>query len=220
MKKPSVLSIASILVAGSLLMTSCMQRDQYQPDPMNNNHYTNTTTSFDEEFNGSDIYNWSFTDPTDSAYAGISNGYYQFVDYSKTYYPESFVTTGINTQNNFTVKSSIKSSNMMALIFGASSTDNGYALYIDSMGYYSLYKEGIGSIASTVILPSTQDTLYASKKGWNTIELDQVNGTWSGFINGTEIFQMSARTISGSGFGFKVVPGTTGYADYITVQNN
>ena len=76
------------------------------------------------------------------------------------------------------------------------------------------------SVAATVIIPSTQDTLYATKKDWNTLELDQVNGNWTGFINGTQIFQMTARTGSGSSFGFKLVPGTVGYSDYLVVKSN
>ena len=218
-------TIGCVLLSG-ILFTACIQRDNYEPAPSNNNNnYHNNNNSgysyvFDEEFNGSDNYNWTFTSPTDSSYAGISNGNYQFVDYSISNYPNVVVGTNANLQGNFVVQTSIKSNNRMGLIFGASTTDNGYAFYVDSNGYYSLYKEGYGSVASSPIIPSTQDTLYATKKGWNTLEIDQISGNWTGFINGTQIFRMAARTISGSGFGFKIVPGTVGYADYIKVKNN
>jgi hypothetical protein len=106
----------------------------------------------------------------------------------------------------------------MGLIFGASSSSNGYAFYIDTVGNYSLYQEGTGTTASTVIIPSTSDTL-AIKNDWNTLEVDQTNGNWTGFINGTQVFQMTARPISGSNFGFKVLPGTIGYADYLVVKS-
>ena len=107
----------------------------------------------------------------------------------------------------------------MGLIFGASSSDNGYAFYIDTAGNYSLYKEGTGSAASTVIIASTADSL-AVKKGWNTLELDQINGEWTGYIDGTQVFQMAARSLSGANFGFKVLPGTIGYADYLIVKSH
>ena len=107
----------------------------------------------------------------------------------------------------------------MGLIFGASATSNGYAFYIDTAGYYSLYQEGFGTVASTPVIPSTQDTLYALKKDWNTIELDQINGVWTFYINGTQVTSMAARTLSGGNFGFKVLPETIGYASYITVKS-
>ena len=206
------------------MFTSCLERDHYNAYPNNNNNNNNNNdnskTSFDEEFNGSDMYGWTFTSAADSAYAGISGGSYQYMDYSKTRSNMSVVSTGINTAGNFTVQTKIMADNMMGLIFGASSTDNGYAFYVDSAGYYSLYKEGTGSTLSTAIIPSTQDTTYAVRKGWNTLEVDQTNGTWTGYINGTQVFSMAARSISGNSFGFKVLPVTVGYADYLQVKND
>ena len=227
MKKIVLNSVGALLGAALLFSASCVQRNYYQatPNNYNNNNHNNgnndTTYSyiFDEEFNGTDHYGWTFTDPTDSTYAGISGGNYQFVDYSTTNYPSSIVYTNANTSGNFTVQARIESNNMMGLIFGASSGSNGFAFYVDSNGYYSLYQEGSGTTASTVVIPSTQDTLYATKKGWNLLEVDQVNGNWTGFINGTQVFSMTARTLPGSGFGFKVVPNTVGYADYIEVKS-
>ena len=223
MKSKHFLAAIGLALLGTSLFTSCEQKNYYQVEPNNNNNNNNNTGypySFDEEFNGADHYNWTFTSATDSAYASISNGNYQIVNYSFSNFINSIVATNANTSGNFTVQTRIKSNNMMALVFGASSSDYGYALYVDSMGYYSLYKEGSNSVAATVIIPSTQDTLYATKKDWNTLEVDQVNGNWTGFINGTQIFQMTARTVSGSSFGFKLVPGTVGYADFLVVKSN
>lgn len=204
------------------MFSSCVIRENNNVYPNNNynNNNNNNTASFDEEFNGSDNYGWTFTDAADSAYASIANGSYQYVDYSNTASNMSVVPTGINTQSNFSVKTRIKADNQMGLIFGASSTGNGYAFYVDSAGYYSLYQEGSGSTASTAIIPSTQDTVYALKKDWNTLEVDQTNGTWTGYINGTQVFTMAARSISGSSFGFKVLPHTIGYADYLQANND
>ena len=221
MKTRKYVAGLSAVLAGSLLLASCVQKNYYNANPHNNNGTTNGyTNTFDEEFNGSDSYGWTFTDVPDSAYATITGGNYQYVDYSTTLSNMSTVNTGANTTGNFTVKTNIKSNNQMGLIFGASSTDNGYAFYLDSTGSYSLYKEGTGTTASTVIVVPTSDSTYAIKKGWNVIELDQVNGVWTFYINGTQAFQMAARSIRGSNFGFKILPGTTGYADYLQVQSN
>ncbi len=214
-----------LVIAGLLTLPGCIQKNYYDANPNNNgNNYhsndsTTTTYIFDDEFNGTDRYGWSFTDAADSTYASISGGTYQFVDYSKTNYPNSVVMTNASTSGTLTIQTRIQSNNMMGLVFGTSSSDNGYAFYVDSNGYYSLYKEGFGSVASTTIIPSTQDTMYATKKGWNTLEVDQANGTWTGYINGTQVFSMAARTLGGSGFGFKVAPATVGYADYLYVKS-
>jgi|GEM_PF-530809 len=223
MKAKNLALAVAMIVGGSVFFTSCMERDRYNTYPNNNypnNNNNTSSTTFDEEFNGSDLYGWTFSDAADSAYASIANGTYQYVDYSKVKSNMSVVSTNINTAGNFTIQTKIKADNMMGLIFGASSTDNGYAFYVDSAGYYSLYREGAGTTASTPIIPSTQDTTYALKKDWNTLEVDQTNGTWTGYINGTLVFTMAARTIYGSSFGFKVLPTTIGYADYLTVKND
>jgi hypothetical protein len=177
--------------------------------------------NFDEQFNGTDAHGWSFTDTADSAYAGISNGSYQYVDYSAVKSSATVVPTGVNVGKNFVVKTRLKSNNVMGLIFGASSTNYGYAFYIDTAGNYALYQEYPGSNASIPIIPFTEDTLYAHKNDWNDLEVDQVNGVWTGYINGTQVFSMAARSLGGNSFGFKILPGTTGYADFLTlVQTN
>ncbi len=227
MKAKHFSSIAVLLLTGSLVLTSCYQRDNYNQGPYNgnNNHHGNNNNTgafnyiFDEEFNGSDNYGWNFADPADSAYATITGGSYEYVDYSALLSNMAVVNTSALTSQDFTVTTRIKSNKIMGLIFGASNTDNGYAFYVDTAGNYSLYKEGTGSVASTVIIPSTQDTLYASKNNWNTLELDQINNTWTGYINGTMIFNIAAQPLSGAQFGFKVLPGTTGFADYIVVKS-
>jgi len=221
--------LAGSLLSCSILISSCYQHDYDNSGPYSNGNNTRGNTGsntnpgypyeFDEEFNGGDHYGWDFTDPTDSAYASITGGSYQYVDYSAVLSSMAVVTTGANTQQNFTVTTRLKSNRIMGLIFGASSSDNGYAFYVDTAGNYSLYKEGTGGAASTVIIPSTQDTLYAVKNNWNVLELDQLNNTWTGYINGTQIFNIASQTLAGSQFGFKVLPGTTGYADYLVVKS-
>ena len=221
MKLNSFIAAIGIVIGGGVLFSSCVQKNYYGANPNNNNNNnTNGQYVFDEEFNGADNYGWSFTDPADSAYAGIANGSYQYVDYSAVKSNMSSVNTGANVQNNFTVITRVKSNNIIGLIIGASATSNGYAFYIDTAGNYSLYQEGSGGNASIPIIPSTQDTLYAHKNDWNILELDQTNGVWTTYINGTQVFTMAARSLSGPGFGYKILPGTTGYADYLTVRND
>jgi len=218
-------NIVVLFAAGTILLASCFRDRNDQPSPnYNNNYYNNThgidstASVYDEEFNGADNSNWAFTNVADSNYGVVSNGMYEFVDYSNTYYPISVVFTNVSVSGNFMVQTKIESTNMMGLIFGASPTDNGYAFYVDSNGYFSVYKEGIGSIASVILVPSTQDTLHATKKGWNILEVDQVSGTWTGYINGYQAFTMAAQPVAGSGFGFKIAPATTGYSDYLIVK--
>ncbi len=220
MKRGNFLAILGLVVVTGTLSTSCVQKNYYNATPNNNNNNTNDIHSFDEEFNGGDNYGWSFTDAADSAYASINNGSYQYVDYSTVKSNMSVVGTSINVQNNFTVSTRIKSNNIMGLIFGASSSSDGYAFYVDTAGNYSLYEEGSTVNSSIPIIPSTQDSLHAHKNDWNVLEVDQANGVWTGYINGTQVFSMAARSLSGGSFGFKVLPGTIGYADYLTAKNN
>ena len=222
MKLNSFIAGAGLVIGGCALFSSCVEKNYYGASPNNNynNNNTNAQYAFDEEFNGTDNYGWTFTDAADSAYASITGGSYQYVDYSAIKSSMSFVTTGASVQNNFSVTTRIKSNNLFGLVFGASATSSGYAFYIDTAANYSLYQEGNGVNASIPIVPSTKDTAYAHKNDWNTLELDQTNGVWTAYINGTQVFTMAARALSGSGFGYKILPGTTGYADYLTVKNN
>ena len=227
MKATKIMAMG-LFMAGSALLASCYQRNDYNTNPNNNNNYNNNynnhsgtpnyTYVFDEEFNGPDNYGWTFTNATDSAYASISGGYYQYVDYSSLLSNMSVVNTGANVQDSFTVQASIKSNKMMALVFGASATSNGYAFYIDTAGNYSLYQEGTDTTASTVVIASTADS-SAAKDNWNILEISQAGGNWTGSINGIQVFQVAAHSLSGARFGFKILPGTVGYADYITVKS-
>src|SRR5581483_48009 len=98
MKKGNFLAALSLALLGTALFTSCVQKNYYNTNPNYNNTNNNNNNSvnpytFDEEFNGADNYGWSFTDAADSAYAGISNGSYQYVDYSAVKSNISVVST-------------------------------------------------------------------------------------------------------------------------------
>jgi len=149
----------ALLLAGVFFLSSCYRQDHHYSGAGNGNYNNNNGNTgsggypyvFDEEFNGGDHYGWTFTDAADSAYASITGGSYQYVDYSAVLSNLAVVNTGANTGGNFTVTARIKSNKVMGLIFGASGTDNGYAFFIDTAGNYSLYREGYGGAASTVI---------------------------------------------------------------------
>ena len=222
MKRGNLLVGFSLVLVGSVLFTSCIERNDYNTNPnnnYNNTHNSDTTYALNVQFSVGANTEWAFIDPTDSAYASDSGGTYQYVDYSMLKSSMTVMSTGANTSNNLIITTRVKSNNMMGLIFGASSTSNGYAFYIDTAGNYSLYEEGAGTNASIPIIPSTQDTLYALKNNWNTIEMDQANGVWTFYINGTQVTSLAARVLSGSSFGFKILPGTVGYASYLTVRS-
>jgi hypothetical protein len=221
MERRDMAGIASIVLLTAIVLSSCVQRNDYNTAPYNNNSYWHNSDSsyiYDEEFGMKDGGIWNFTDAADSAYASITDSGYQYVDYSTVKSNMIVVNTHVSTKDNFTVTTRVRSTNVMGLIFGASDTSNGYAFYIDTAGNYSLYQEGFDSVASTVVIPATQDSAYAHKDGWNILELDQTNGTWTFYINGTQVAAMSARTLSGDSFGFKVLPGTVGYTSYLKVQ--
>jgi hypothetical protein len=218
---------AGVLIAGFSLFASCIQKNYYESTPTNNgnnnsggnNNTSYYTYTFDEEFNGTDKYGWNFTAAADSAYASITGGNYQYVDYSAYRSNMSVVNTGADTRNYFSAKSSFKSNKTMGMLFGASATDNGYVFYIDTGGNYALYREGTATVQSVAIIPFTLATPYAVKNGWNTVEIDQANGMWTGYINGSKMFTITAATMSGSNCGFKILPGTIGYADYLQVTS-
>ncbi len=219
--------IRVLLAMGCLVFcfSACVRQDNYQPGPdpgpVNNNRGVDSAHfTYNELFNGTDNYNWVFASPTDSAYGSIGSSGYQYVDYSTFSFNSSVVYTYNSVSGGLIIRTKIMSNNVMGLIFGASPSDNGYAFYVDSNGYYSLYKEGYGTVASTAIIPSRQDTLFALKKGWNQLEIDQSAGTWTGIINGTQVFQIPAGGLAGSGFGFKIAPGTVGYANYLYVNSH
>jgi len=224
MKTDRLLLLVAVILA-VFALPGCVEKNYYNSNPPNNTYYNNNnndsgyTYVYNVQFNYNG-YGWTFTDPTDSAYSAISNGLYQYVDYSATKSNMSVSYTQANTSGNFTVQTKIESNKIMGLIFGASTTDNGYAFYIDTAGNYSLYKEGNDSVASTVIIASTADTPTALKDNWNTLEMDQINGVWTGYINGVQTFTLSARSLSGAGFGFKILPGTIGYVADLIVKSH
>jgi len=195
---------------GSILLSSCTKRDHYNTQP------TGYQNVFDEEFNN-DALGWSYTNSSDSSYADVASGTYEIVDYSTKRSHSETVSTGANFNYDFQIQTSIQSNNEMALIFGASNFDNGYSFFIDNNGYYAVYYEGSSSTGFSTLIDWTA-TSAIKTNGFNNLEIDQVGNLWIGYINNTQVFKIKAYGLNGSQCGFMAMPGTTGYADYLTVK--
>src|SRR5690606_37626173 len=161
MKKIKYTPVLLLILSASLIFSGCIIHDDdyYQPAPPSYQHF------FGEEFN-SDTRGWAFDDPIDSGYALVANGQYKMVDYSYFGgYNIPAVYTGANTNRDFLVQSSLRSSYGMALVFGVSGSSYGYSFFIDETGYYAVYKEGASP--QTII-----DWTYSSaiRNGWNDVE--------------------------------------------------
>lgn len=210
MKKIKYLPLVLFVALFSVAFTGCVIHegdDYYNPQPVG---YTNV---FNEDFN-SDSRGWTFDDPADSAYAFVTGGEYKFVDESHNGGGhQAVVSTGVNTDRNFLIKTRMRSDYAMGLIFGVSNSSYGYSFFVDEAGYFAVYKEGTSP--ETIV-----DWKYSSaiNSSWNDVELEQVGEDWIGYINGTRVFTISARVLTGSKVGYMVLANTTGYADYLTVK--
>ena len=211
MKLFSISTIAAALALTSL--SSCYKRDNYYVDP-------NTPVyqySFSDDFNY-DNHNWSFIDPAHNSQVYVSNG-----QLSYEYHPAANLigTVAINTGwystlNRWDIQSRISSDNAMGLVWGVSNSDNGYSFFIDNRGYFAVYDEGTAGGPSTTLIDWTQNT--AIRNGWNNIEVEQVNNTWVGYINNTQVFSIAAHSLYGDQIGFEVLSNTNGSADYLDVK--
>lgn len=207
--------IGLILFAGiATIFTSCVKNEYYDTEP--NQTPSGYQYQFDDNFDY-DTHNWSFSDPAHSAYASVSNGMLKY-----SYLPTDngtntvAVATGADVRRDFLVQTRIKSDYEMGLAFGVSNSDYGYSFFIDDQGYFAVYKEGSANTAVKTIIDWQQTS--AIQQGWNDVELEQVGNYWRGYINGTKVFEIEAQYLGGSKFGFIEMAGTTGYADYLTVQ--
>lgn len=206
------LPLLALAAAGLITFTGCVKNDYYNTKPAHNDYYN----LYDEEFSN-DNAGWSFTDSRDSAYADVAQGTYELVNYSSTRDQALTVFTGANMQYDFLVQTKMQSNNAMGVVFGASKNDNGFAFYTDNQGYFSLYYEGSYSSAPYPLVAWTFDNNII-KGGWNNVEIEQVGNYWTGYINGKQVFHIPSQVLYGSQCGFKVLAGTTAYADYLEVK--
>jgi len=212
--KMNLLKITTVPLALSvcLLFSSCYKHDHNNVTPTPTYNYT-----FDDEFDY-DRYNWSFSDPANSAYVGIANG-----ELNYSYHPSSYgtntvaVQAGLNVNSDFMIQTSIISDNTMGLAFGVSNNDYGFAFMIDYQGNYSLYYEGSATQQPQAIIDwQHSSAVKTASNAWNNLEIDQIGNYWYGYINNVQVFKVQAWAFYGSKIGFIVESGTTGYADYLT----
>lgn len=209
--------ITFAILSVTLFSTSCVKNEYYTVDPPPPVEGPQYNYVFDDNFDNN-VNNWVFTDHNNAAYASLVNGWLKYT-YLPTFDGTNTVAinTGAKLHRNFLIQTSIKSDNAMGLCFGVSDYDYGYSFFIDNAGYFALYKEGTANDAVQTILDwQPSEAIY--QNGWNDIEVEQVGNNWLGYINGVKVFEVRAEYLGGSKVGYIVLAGTTGYADYMTVQ--
>lgn len=215
MKRFSSPFIILLVLAAAIGFTGCVRHDDYyDPVPQNPTGYQ---YAFSESFSN-DTRGWAFDDPVDSAYALVTGGEYKFVDYSVNGgLHTAVVPTSADIDHDFLVQTSLESSYAMALIFGASASHFGFSFFIDNAGYFAIYNEG-GQNESFQTLQNWTYNAAIRETGYNDVELEQKNGRWYFYINGTQVASMAAQYMPGDQFGFMVMASTTGYANYLNVK--
>ncbi len=207
------LQYIGLILASVVLLSSCVKNEYYNTNPTTPVGYQNI---FDDNFDV-DAHNWSFNDVANDAYVKVVNGQLKYV-----YNPEDdgtntvAVNTGLNVNRNFLIQTRIQSNYAMGLVFGVSNNDYGYSLFLDDQGYFALYKEGNANTPVKTILDWQYNSAIVN--GWNNIEFEQDGDYWIGYVNGTKLFEIAAQGLRGNQVGYIVMAGTTGYADYLTVQ--
>lgn len=203
-------------LTATVLFASCIQKEYYnvEPDPTPVGYQTVFNDDFVDNRN-----NWVFDDVNNDAYVDIYDGRLEYY-----YYPVNAgtntvaVQTGARLNNNFLVQTRIRSNYAMGLAFGVSNTNYGYSFFIDNQGYFAVYKEGSANVPVETIVDWTQSSAIRQGNAWNDVEIEQVGGYWVGYINGVQVFDIPAQYLGGTKFGFIVLDGTQGYAEYLTVQ--
>lgn len=210
--------IIAALAVSTLFISSCVQKEYYTvepppPEPPGPQY----NYIFDDDFNNN-INNWTFSDPDNAAYVTMVNSWLKY-----TYMPPNdgnntvAISTGAKLHRNFLVQTRIRSDYAMGLCFGVSDNDYGYSFFIDNDGYFALYREGTANEGVQTIMDwQASEAIY--RNGWNEVEFEQTGNYWMGYINGVKVFEIPAKSINGNKIGYIVLAGTTGYADYLTVQ--
>ncbi|MBN8671538.1 MAG: hypothetical protein J0L80_12680 [Chitinophagales bacterium] len=208
------LLLIGLILAGVTTLTSCVKNEYYNTTP--NTTPVGYQNIFDDNFDY-DSHNWSFTDAYNNASVRITGGQLKYV-----YNPSNdgtntvAVNTGLNTNYNFLIQTRMQSNNAMGLVWGVSNNDYGYSLFIDDQGYFAVYKEGNANTAVKTLIDWQYNSAIVA--GWNNIEVEQQGDYWIGYANGKKLFEIGAQNLYGSKVGYIVMAGTTGYADYLTVQ--
>lgn len=201
-----------LALAATLGFTGCVvySDDYYNTQPANNYDY-----HFSDDFN-SDRNGWSFTDRVNKASVYLSDGrlhydYHPLNDGTNTV----AISTGMSPSvTRFDIQTRLRSDNAMALVWGVSPNEYGYSFFLDDRGYFALYDEGNSTLAAQPIIEWTQSG--AIRQGWNDLELLATSGgSWIGYINGVQVFQIPAHRLYGSQVGYMVLANTNGDAEFI-----
>ncbi|MEO6831352.1 MAG: hypothetical protein ABI378_03720 [Chitinophagaceae bacterium] len=209
-----IATIASVFIAASILLSSCVSKNDYGYTPPANNY----RYAFSDDFNN-DANQWSFTDNQNRAYVSISGGQLHY-----DYHPANSgtntvaIATGMpNGTSVFDIQTRFQSDNAMALVFGVSPSDYGYSFFIDDRGYFAVYDEGTSTIAAVALIDWSANNAVLT--GWNNVEVEATpSGSWIGYVNGTQVFQIPAHTLYGNQTGYMVLNNTSGDADYLDLK--
>ncbi|HEY9178397.1 MAG TPA: hypothetical protein VIN07_11930 [Flavipsychrobacter sp.] len=209
--------IMATIAVSTLFISSCVKKEYYTVEPPAEPKGPQYYSIFDDEFNNN-INNWTFSDPGNAAYVTLVNSWLKY-----TYMPPNdgtntvAINTGAKLHRNFLVQTRIRSDYAMGLCFGVSDNDYGYSFFIDNDGYFAVYKEGTANEGVQTLM-DWQESEAIYRNGWNDVEFEQIGNYWTGYINGVKVFEIPARNLGGNKIGYIVLAGTTGYADYLTVQ--
>lgn len=209
--------IIAILAVSTLFIGSCVKKEYYTVEPPAEPKGPQYNYIFDDDFNNN-INNWTFSDHNNAAYVTLVNSWLKY-----TYMPLNdgtntvAINTGAKLHRNFLVQTRIRSDYAMGLCFGVSDNNYGYSFFIDNDGYFALYKEGSANEAFQSIM-DWQESEAIYRNGWNEVDFEQIGNYWAGYINGVKVFEIPAKYLGGNKIGYIVLAGTTGYADYLTVQ--
>lgn len=213
--KAMIRNITILFALVTVLFSSCVKKEYYHVTP--EEEPIGYRYVFDDNFDY-DANNWSFSDPGNSAYVRVNNGLLKY-----SYLPIDdgtntvAVSTGATVYNNFLIQTRIKTDYAMGIAFGVSNNDYGYSFFIDSDGYFAVYKEGDANTPVQTLLDWQQNSAIVPG-GWNDVEFEQSGNYWMGYVNGVKLFEIPAKYLGGDKIGYIVLAGTTGYADYLTVQ--
>jgi hypothetical protein len=204
----------ALVVLSAGVLSSCTKSDYPGPQTSTPAAYTHELR---DDFN-SDTHNWSFTDSITVSSIFLNNGMLYFNAHPKIA-SENYATIigGFSPAANFMVETSLSSDNQMGIVLGNSDTVNGYSFKIDDKGNYALYNEGTQSFTASPIV-NWQFSNAINKATNNVLRLEQVGASWFGYINGIEVFVVSAHPLVNNHAGFVLAGGTNGQADYLDIK--
>ena len=212
MKPRLLLALAGLSLLFTI--TGCRPNGYYDTTPQPQQPQT---LVFEENFVDNRA-NWVFQDAANGAAASIAGGMLRY-----TYHPANpgsntvAITTGASFNNTWTISTRLRHNNYAGLVFGVSPQRYGYSFLIDPIDKkFAVYDEGTSGQAPVALIAWTASTTILSD--WNNVEVSQQGGTWTGYVNGTQVFTMASRPLTGEQVGFIVLENTDADAEYLRVE--